>query len=123
MVATQYNTITKGKNVASTSSFSPDIVYTVPFNHDAEITFLHISNGGSSNANVTIEFDHDDSSTDFFLLDAYQIGGHGSYDVISGGSVFYMHQRDSIKVFKSAGADIHIILSGREVYNPNRPQT
>lgn len=123
MVATRYNTITKGLNVSATTFFSPDIVYTTPLNHDAEITFLHISNGGASNANVTIIFDPDNSSTNYYLLDEYQIAGHGSYDVISGGSLCYMHQQDRIKVFKSSGSDIHIMVSGREVYNPNRPQT
>ena len=46
MVALSYDTATESVAVTATSGgASSDVVYTCPNNHDAIVTFLHVSNG------------------------------------------------------------------------------
>lgn len=119
MVATVYNTVTKALSISATSSASPNTLYTVPNNFDAEVTFITITNGSTSNINASVQFYHEDDNTHYYMLDEHVISGNNSYSLVSNGTILYMHSGDKIKVWKSTG-DVHIILTGREVYNPNR---
>lgn len=119
MVATVYNTVTKALSISATTSAAPNTLYTVPNNFDAEVTLMTISNGSTSNINASVQFYHDDDGSNYYMADEHTVSGNSSFNLLSGGTVLYMHSGDKIKVWKSTG-DVHIILSGREVYNPNR---
>ena len=57
MVALSYNTATESVTVTATAGgASSQVLYTCPNNYDAIITFLHVSNGGVSTDNVSIQW-------------------------------------------------------------------
>ena len=91
MVARNYNTVTKGLTVTATSGgASSNVVYTCPANHDAEIDFLHITNGASSNHNVSIQWYHADTSTYYHILNDKSIAGKDVYNIITSDRI-YLH--------------------------------
>ena len=56
VVARAYNTVTKGLTVTATSGgASADLLYVCPANFDAEIVFLHVTNGDTANHNISLQ--------------------------------------------------------------------
>ena len=121
MVASrEYSTVSKALDITATAGgASANVLYTCPAKHDAEIDFLHVTNGASSTDNVYIEWYHADDTTYYKLVNAKSIAGNDVYDVLQGGNVFYLHAGDKIVCYNGGGT-LSIILSGKEFYNPNR---
>lgn len=120
MVARNYNTVTEAVTVTATAGgASGNVLYTCPSNHDAEIDFLHITNGSSSNDNIYIQWYHAEGTTYHTIVNAKQVSGNDVYDVIQGGNVFYMHAGDKIVVYNGGGSMV-VTLSGKEFFNPTR---
>ena len=121
MVGTRdYNTVTKSLSITATAGgASANVLYTCPNNFDAEIDFLHITNGGASTDTVYVQWYHAEETTYHTIVNAKQIAGNNVYDIIQGGNVFYMHSGDKILAYNGGGS-LNITLSGKEFFNPNR---
>ena len=120
VVTRSYGTVTKSLSITATSGGSNgNVLYTCPSNFDAEVDFLHITNGASSNDNVSVQWYHAEDTTYHTIINAKQVAGNDVYDVIQGGNVFYMHAGDKIVAFNGGGT-LSITMSGKEYYNPGR---
>ena len=115
-----YNTVTKGLIVSATSGdASSDVIYTCPPNFDAEIDFLHITNGTSSVQNVSLQWYHAETNTYHHILNDKSISGKDVYNVITSDRI-YLHSGDKITAFDGSSGALEVFLSGKEFYNPNR---
>jgi len=120
MVARNYSTVTKALSITATAGgASANVLYTCPANHDAEIDFLHITNGATSTDNVYIQWYHADDTTYYTIVNAKSIAGNDVYDVLQGSNVFYLHAGDKIVCYNGGGT-LGVALSGKEFFNPNR---
>ena len=119
MVALPYNTFFKSSTItASSGGASADVIYTVPPNHDCVVTFMHVSNGGSSTTNVTVQVYTAVDTTYHHLLDNKSIAGNDVYSLVTSDRI-YLHAGDKVVAFGGGGA-LEITASGEEHYNPNR---
>jgi len=115
-----YGTVTKSISITATSGgASGNVLYTCPNNFDAEVTFLHITNGASSTDTVSVQWYHLEDNAYYTILNSKQIAGNDTYDIIQGGNSFYMHSGDKIVAFNGGGT-LNITLSAKEYYNPVR---
>jgi hypothetical protein len=121
MVQTRdYNTVTKGIIVTATSGgANSNVIYTCPNNFDAEIDFLHITNGSASTQNVSIQWYHSETNTYHHILNSKSIAGKDVYNLITSDRI-YLHAGDKITAFDGASSALEVFLSGKEFYNPNR---
>ena len=121
MVASrEYSTVTTGIIVTATSGgTSSNVLYTCPAKHDAEIDFLHITNGATANHNVSIQWYHAETNTYHHILNDKAIAGKDVYNIITSDRI-YLHAGDKITAFDGASGALEVFLSGREFYNPNR---
>ena len=119
MVALSYDTATESVAVTATSGgASSDVVYTCPNNHDAIITFLHISNGAASTGNVSIQWYHKEDDTYYTIVNNKSVAGQDVYNMITSDRLF-LHQGDKITAFNGGGT-MGVTVSVEEHYNPNR---
>ncbi len=115
-----YNTVTKGITVTATSGgASSNVVYTCPPNFDAEIDFLHITNGDTANHNISLQWYHAETNTYHHILNDKAITGKDVYNVITSDRI-YLHSGDKITAFDGSSGGLEVFLSGKEFYNPNR---
>jgi len=120
MVSRTYNTVSEALDITATAGgASADVLYTCPAKHDAEIDFLHVTNGAASTDNIYIEWYHADDSTYHKLVNAKSIAGNDVYDILQGGNVFYMHAGDKIVCYNGGGT-FDVTLSARLYFEPNR---
>ena len=121
MVASRdYNTVTKGLTVTATSGgASSDVVYTCPPNVDAEIDFLHISNGDTANHNISLQLYHAETNTYHHILNDKAIAGKDVYNVITSDRL-YLHAGDKITAFDGSSGSLEVFMSAKEFFNPNR---
>jgi hypothetical protein len=120
MVALPYNTATESVAVAATEAgASSDVVYTCPNNHDAIVTFLHISNGAASTGTISIQWYHKEDNAYYTVLNNKAISGQDVYNMITSDRL-YLHQGDKITAFNGGGT-MGVTVSVEEHYNPNRP--
>jgi hypothetical protein len=120
VVARAYNTVTKGLTVTATSGgASADLVYVCPANFDAEIVFLHITNGDSANHNISLQWYHADTNTYHHILNDKAIAGKDVYNVITSDRLF-LHSGDKILAFDGSSGSLEVFMSAKELYNPNR---
>ena len=117
-VLTPFTSVFKSKSVTSTTTgVGADVVYSVPANHDVEITLLVCTNGGATN-NINVLVYHSDDSTYHYLLRAHSVAGNDTHEVITS-SRLYLHAGDKILAYKGAGT-FDVSLSGKQYYNPVR---
>lgn len=115
-----YNTVTKGLTVSATSGgASGNVVYTCPPNFDAEIDFLHITNGATANHNISIQWYHAETNTYHHILNDKSIAGKDVYNIITSDRI-YLHAGDKITAFNGVSGSLEVFLSAKEFYNPNR---
>ena len=118
MAAISFTTVFESISVTSTTvDAGADVVYTVPDNHDVQITLLIAANGGATHT-LSVQIYHADTTTYSYLLRAHSISGGESYNVI-GSSRLFLHAGDKIVVSKSAGT-LDLSVSGKQFYNPVR---
>ena len=119
MVARDYSTATESIAVTATSGgASSDVLYTCPPLHDCEITFLHVSNGGSSTDNVSIQWYHKEDDAYYTIVNNKSVPGQDVYNVVDADRLF-LHSGDKITVFNGGGS-IGVTISVKEYYNPAR---
>jgi hypothetical protein len=115
-----YNTVTKGLVVTATSGgASANVVYTCPAFFDAEIDFLHISNGTTAVQNISIQWYHEETNIYHHILNDKAIPGKDVYNIITSDRI-YLHAGDKITAFDGASGNLEVFLSAKEFYNPNR---
>lgn len=120
VLARAYNTVTKGLTVTATSGgASSNVVYTCPNNFDAEIDFLHITNGDTANHNISLQWYHAETNTYHHIINDKAIAGKDVYNVITSDRI-YLHSGDKITAFDGSSANLEVFLSGKEYFNPNR---
>ena len=121
MVASrEYSTVTKGITVTATSGgANSNVIYTCPAKHDAEIDFLHVTNGATANHNVSIQWYHAESNTYHHILNDKAIAGKDVYNIITSDRI-YLHAGDKITAFNGVSGSLEVFLSAKEFYNPNR---
>jgi hypothetical protein len=121
MVQTRdYNTVTKGLTITATSGgANSNVIYTCPNNFDAEIDFLHVTNGSSSTKNVSLQWYHAETNTYHNILNDKAIAGNDVYNLITSDRI-YLHAGDKITAFDGVSGALEVFLSGKEFYNPNR---
>ena len=102
---------------STTTGAGADVVYTVPANHDAEITFLVCTNGGG-HSNISVLVYHADHAEYHYVLRAHRVSGNDSYNVITSDRIF-LHAGDKILAYKGAGI-LDVSISGKQYYNPVR---
>ena len=121
MVALLYNTATESIAVTATSGgASSDVLYTCPNNHDAEIAFLHVSNGAASTNNISIQWYHKEDDAYYTIVNDKSISGNDVYNMITSDRLF-LHAGDKITVFNGGGS-MGVTISVKEYFNPNRKQ-
>jgi len=119
MVALLYNTATESIAVTATSGgASSNVLYTCPNNFDAVVTFLHVSNGGTSTDNISIQWYHKEDDAYYTIVDNKSISGNDVYNLITSDRLF-LHAGDKITVFNGGGS-MGVTISVEEHYNPNR---
>lgn len=119
MVARDFDTATESIAVTATSGgASSDVLYTCPPFHDAEITFLHVSNGGVSTDNVSIQWYHKEDNAYYTIVNNKSVPGQDVYNVVDGDRLF-LHAGDKITVFNGGGS-VGVTISVKEYYNPAR---
>lgn len=113
-----FTTVFKSTSVTSTTTGAgADVVYTVPPNFDAEITFLTCTNGGATD-NINVLVYHADDSSYHYILRAHSVLGNDTHDVVTSARI-YLHAGDKIVTYK-AGGTFDVSVSGKQYYNPNR---
>lgn len=118
MASVSFSTVFESIAVTSTTvDAGADVVYTVPANHDAQITLLIATNGGA-NHDIDLQVYHADDDTYHHLLRGHSISGGEAYNVL-GSSRLFLHAGDKIVASKSAGT-LDVSISGKQFYNPAR---
>lgn len=118
MPGNTYTTFFESISVSSTSAdASADVVYTVPANHDVEVSFLVCTNAGATN-NISIQVYHADDTTYHHILRSHSVAGNDTLDVITANRL-YLHAGDKVVAYKGAGT-FDVSISGKMIYNPVR---
>jgi hypothetical protein len=114
-----FDTATESVAVTATAGgASANVLYTVPNFHDATVEFLHISNGGASTDNVTIQWYHKEDDTYYTILNNKSISGNDVFNMITSDRL-HLHAGDKIVVF-NGGGNMGVTISCKEYYNPAR---
>lgn len=117
-IATKFKT--DGQRITATAAeASAQVLYTCPNNYSAVIKFLNISSGASANKKISVQLYHDEAVQYDYLLNAYDMGAHTAYNVLSG-NVFSLHQRDKIVAFTDTANNFDIVISVDEYFDPVR---
>lgn len=108
-----------GKSITSTSSGdSADLIYTVPDNHDMEVTLILLANGTNSTDKISLEIYHKHQSSWYHLLKNESVSGNSHKEVL-GGSRIYLHAGDKIAGYVSTNNNaFEVSVSGMLFYNP-----
>lgn len=118
MAKQDYSTFFESISVTSTTAGAgADVVYTVPTNHDAEVTFCVVTNAGAVK-NISIQVYHEDDVTYHYLLRSHAIPGNDAYKLV-GQDRLYLHAGDKIVAYKTGGT-FDVTVSGKLFYNPTR---
>ena len=102
---------------SSTVGAGANVVYTVPVNHDAQITLIIAANGSATHT-ISVEVYHAESASYKYLLRAHSVSGGEAYNVLGSSSLF-LHAGDKIVATRSAGT-LDVTVSGKHFYNPVR---
>ena len=114
-----YTTTTESVSVSATSGgASGNVLFTCPANHDATIDMLMVTNGGTSNQKITIEFYHADDTTYHNFIEAKSVSGNTALNVLDAARM-HLHAGDKLVCSKDGGT-FDATMSGRLYFNPNR---
>ena len=118
MTTTTYFGVTESISVTSTTADgAADVLYTCPSKHDAELTFLVVTNGAATNT-VNIQFYHADTASWSYVSRLHSVVGGTTYNALDNATLF-LHSGDKIAVFKTGGT-IDATISAKQYYNPAR---
>ena len=108
-----------GKSITSTSAGdSADLIYTVPDNHDMEVTLILAANESNSSDKLTLQIYHKHQSSWFDLIKNESVSGNGHINLLNGSRI-YLHAGDKIAGYVTTNNDaFNISVSGMLFYNP-----
>lgn len=95
-------------------------VYTVPNNYSSIVKLLLVSNTGSSNANVTIEWYHSEDDETHTIMGNEQIAGNSHEKLLAADAPMFLHAGDIIKATAGTANTLEMTISAEEFYDPNR---
>lgn len=100
-----------GVNVTATvGGASADVIYTVPSNHYAEVTFLNVSNGSGANQDISIE-KYDASSAAYTNITNSLTITNKQEAILIGAGRLYLFPGDKL-VASVDGGNIDVTVSG-----------
>ena len=109
--------VSKSIDVSSTSSSSPNDVYTCPPNFVSLLRFIHISNGDAQKE-ISIYWYEAATATHHYIVDSFKPDANTLHEVIQGGGYLALMPGDKIQAFKEAAGVFHITVSGEEHFQP-----
>jgi hypothetical protein len=110
------------KSVGATiSGAATTTVYTCPNNFTSKVTLVFISNRTNGNVSVKLEWNDVSNGLPHNILTAYTIGGY-SFLQLSDGYIV-LNSSDSLKVTTQSGANIDVIVSCEEFFDPAQSTT
>ena len=113
-----YSTFFDSTPVTSTTTGAgADVVYTVPVNFDAEVTFLVCTNGSTVNT-INVLVYHADHDEYHYILRDHSVAANDTYEVVTSSRLF-LHADDKIVAYKTGGT-FDVSISGKQYYNPVR---
>jgi hypothetical protein len=117
-MARDYSTFFESKSITSTTAgASADVIFTVPNNHLAEVTFMVVSNASNLNT-ISIQVYHDDDGTYYNIVTSKSIPANDTYNVVQG-DILMLHPGDKVVAYK-VGGTFDVSVSGRLYYDPTR---
>ncbi len=118
MASVDFTTVFDSSSITSTTTGAgADVVYTVPANHDAELTLLACTNGATVNS-INVQVYHSDGAEYHYLLRVHSVAANDTYNAITSNRLF-LHAGDKIVAYK-AGGTFDVSISGKQYYNPVR---
>jgi len=118
MARQDYSTFFESISVASTAAGAgADVVYTVPANHDAEVTFLNCTNGSTVNT-LSVQIYHSDDAGYHYILRETSVPDNETRDIVTSARI-YLHAGDKVVSYKTGGT-FDVSVSGKLFYNPTR---
>lgn len=109
--------VTKSIDVSSTSSSTPDDVYTCPASFVCLLRFVHISNGDAQKK-ISLYWYEAATTTHHYIVDHFIPDANELHEVIQGGGYIALMPGDKIQAFKESGGEFHITVSGEEHFQP-----
>ena len=91
-------------------------VYTCPANFTSKVTLVFISNRTNGNVVIRLSWDDDSNGDTHNILSAYTIGGYNFLQLSDGYLV--LNSGDRLEVETQAGANIDVIISCEEFFDP-----
>ena len=95
-------------------------VYTVPNNYSSIVKLLLVSNTGSSNANITIEWYHSADAETHTIMGNEQIAGNSHEKLLAADAPMFLHAGDILKATAGTANVFEMTISAEEFYDPNR---
>lgn len=118
MARQDYSTFYESRSIVSTTTgVDADVIYTVPSQYDAEVTFLSCTNGSTVNS-ISIQVYHADDNEYHYLLRNTSVPDNEVRDVVNNNH-FYLHAGDKVVAYKTGGT-FDVSISGKQFYNPSR---
>jgi hypothetical protein len=96
-------------------------VYTCPNNFTSKVTLVFISNRTNGNVSVKLEWDDASNGDAHNILSAYTIGGFQFLQLSD--AYLVLNSSDSLKVTTQSGANIDVIVSCEEFFDPAQSTT
>ena len=93
--------------VSTTTGAGADLLYKVPDRHEAEITFLGVSNADNSNRKVSLQVG--DNGSYHYLLKDKSVSSNTFLPVVESSRI-YLKAGDELRVYREAG-DYNLIAS------------
>ena len=119
MAGIAFTTVFDSKVITSTTptGAGADVVYTVPNNHDVELTHLQCTNGAGVNTMSLLVY-HADENEYHYLLRDHSVAANSSFFTITSNRIF-LHAGDKVVAYKTAGT-FDVAVSGKQYFNPVR---
>ncbi len=102
-----------GTNLTAGAS---NTIYTCPPNHTAKVELLFISNRGSGNKTVSIQWHDISLETNYYIVGGYVISAYGYLKL--DGSYLVLSAGDHLVVTPEAGSTMDATVSVEEYYDP-----
>ena len=95
-------------------------VYTCPSNHTAKVELLFVSNRGSGNKTVSIQWLDSSLSTQYYIVGGYVISAYNFLKI--DGSYLVLNAGDSLQMTPEAGSSMDATVSVEEYFDPMSKQ-
>lgn len=91
-------------------------IYTCPANHTVKVELLFVSNRGSGNKTVSIQWHDESLATNYYIVGGYVISAYNFLKI--DGSYLVLNAGDSLVVTPEAGSTMDATVSVEEYFDP-----